>query len=173
MACRALSDRAQTVQTCFLAVRLPLLYTLQHGHPPSCLKRQPHGARVQSDRKCIELPWSLAARLAATPQNEVWRPHLSSAPVLSRSESEKMAERGKSSASSVAMKLVTLLLMQMTSLVTFRSLGSSQTCSAECFTANECKCAMDDPQIRLMGWCNRVHSMCYCSYQGAGTQHLR
>ena len=54
--------------------------------------------------------------------------HRSSPPVLSRSDREKMAERGKSSASSVAMKLVTLLLMQITSLVALRSLGSSQTC---------------------------------------------
>ena len=38
-----------------------------------------------------------------------------------------MAERGKSSASRVAMKLVILLLMQITSLVALRSLGSSQT----------------------------------------------
>ena len=77
----------------------------------------------------IGLPWCCAARLAATPLYEVLRPHLSSLPVLSRSESEKMAERGKSSASSVAIKLVTLLLMQMTSLVTLRSFGSSHTCS--------------------------------------------
>ena len=52
----------------------------------------------------------------------------SSSLVLSRSDREKMAERGKSSASRVAMKLVMLLLMQITSLVALRSLGSSQTC---------------------------------------------
>ena len=54
----------------------------------------------------------------------------SSPPVLSRSDREKMAERGKSNASRVAMKLVTLLLMQITSLVALRSLGSSHTCEA-------------------------------------------
>jgi len=57
-------------------------------------------------------------------------PYLSSSLVLSRSDRENMAERGKSSASSVAMKLVTLLLMQMTSLARLRSLGSSHTCNS-------------------------------------------
>ena len=58
----------------------------------------------------------------------------SSPPVLSRSDREKMAERGKSSASRVAMKLVILLLMQITSLVALRSLSSSHTCIASAST---------------------------------------
>ena len=45
VACRALSNHAQTVLTCVVAIRLPLLYTLQHGQPP---KRQEAGALGQS-----------------------------------------------------------------------------------------------------------------------------